>query len=41
VSDGTLEFQSGPNSVIDWFVNGAPPELPSEFQRVCDALGSS
>jgi hypothetical protein len=41
VSDGAIEFEAGPNSVIDWFVNGAPPELPAEFQQVCAALGSS
>jgi hypothetical protein len=40
VSDGQVEFEAGPNSVIDWFVNGAPPEVPTEFQKVCSALGA-
>jgi hypothetical protein len=38
VVDGTVDFQAGPGSLVEWFVNGGPPEAPSEL---CAALGSA
>jgi hypothetical protein len=38
VVDGTVDFQTGPGSLIEWFANGGPPEAPSEL---CAALGSA
>ena len=38
VADGTLEFQSGPGAVFEWFVNGGPMEVPS---GLCEAVGSA
>ena len=37
-ADGTIDFQAGPGALIEWFVNGGPPEAPSEL---CAALGSA
>ena len=37
-ADGTIDFQAGPGALIEWFVNGGPPEAPSEL---CSALGSA
>jgi hypothetical protein len=38
VTDGTVSFQAGPGVLTEWFVNGGPPETPSEL---CTALGSA
>jgi hypothetical protein len=38
VADGTVDFQAGPGALIEWFVNGGPPEAPSEL---CSALASA
>jgi hypothetical protein len=38
VTDGTIDFQAGPGVLIEWFVNGGPPEAPAEL---CSALGSA
>jgi hypothetical protein len=37
-ADGTIDFQAGPGVLIEWFVNGGPPEAPAEL---CSALGSA
>jgi hypothetical protein len=31
VADGTVDFQAGPGALIEWFVNGGPPEAPAEL----------
>jgi hypothetical protein len=36
VADGTVDFQAGPGALIEWFVNGGPPEAPAEL---CAILG--
>lgn len=38
VTDGAVAFQAGPGVLTEWFVNGGPPEGPSE---ICAALGSA
>jgi hypothetical protein len=38
VADGAVDFQAGPGSLIEWFVNGGTPDAPSEL---CAALGSA
>jgi hypothetical protein len=38
VSDATIALQAGPGVLTEWFVNGGPPEAPSEL---CSALGSA
>jgi hypothetical protein len=37
-ADGTIDFQAGPGVLIEWFVNGGPPEAPEEL---CSALASA